>query len=595
MEEITQESIDFLNITSVTEGLEALRYLEGQLVKLGSRIKLALLDFRDWLTNRYRNQLRNGILELMDVFRVDSWEDFSRAAQLFGRDLAAALSDSNLALSGLKNAVVQAVAPIAQLLLPVAQTAIAFLTQLAQVIGSVVGLLITGTDKSADYAGGLKSVGGASKALKRSLAGFDQINRLGGKNGVASGFAGLQAMSGNWKDISAKMQELFKPLRELDLSAAVAAMERLKKALEPVKRELFAGLEWAWNNLFMPLAEWTVTQLLPTFLDTLTVLMQQLARVIEELRPDFQWLWQECLQPLAQWKGDQLIGYLEGIQQQLGRTSDWLGLNQGPVDKFIDSMRNIIQAAGELAQKALELGKNSGSAGELMGHFRDGILGLFNPFKEASGMFSLITGAVQALGQAFTGVKNAATGAKGAMDQVTQNGWNDLKTNLIDPAYTGVRQSMNRIIDLANTMLRSTATGVNFLGKALNSFSFTVPNWVPGIGGRGFSFSIKPVTAPQIPYLAKGAVLPANRPFMAVVGDQKHGTNIEAPLVVIEQAVAGVMEDYAQANLAGHQATVGVLQELLSAVLGIRIGEELLCDAAARYDRKMAVVRGGYV
>ena len=61
------------------------------------------------------------------------------------------------------------------------------------------------------------------------------------------------------------------------------------------------------------------------------------------------------------------------------------------------------------------------------------------------------------------------------------------------------------------------------------------------------------------------------------------------------RAVAGVMEDYAAANLAGHQATVGVLQELLSAVLGIRIGEDLLCDAAARYNGKMAVVRGGYV
>lgn len=42
-------------------------------------------------------------------------------------------------------------------------------------------------------------------------------------------------------------------------------------------------------------------------------------------------------------------------------------------------------------------------------------------------------------------------------------------------------------------------------------------------------------TAP-IPKLATGAVIPANKEFLAVLGDQKHGTNIEAPLEMIEQA-----------------------------------------------------------
>ena len=40
----------------------------------------------------------------------------------------------------------------------------------------------------------------------------------------------------------------------------------------------------------------------------------------------------------------------------------------------------------------------------------------------------------------------------------------------------------------------------------------------------------------EIPKLATGAVLPANREFLAVLGDQKHGTNVEAPLDTIRQA-----------------------------------------------------------
>ena len=39
-----------------------------------------------------------------------------------------------------------------------------------------------------------------------------------------------------------------------------------------------------------------------------------------------------------------------------------------------------------------------------------------------------------------------------------------------------------------------------------------------------------------IPKLATGAVIPANKEFLAVLGDQKHGTNIEAPLEMIKQA-----------------------------------------------------------
>lgn len=47
----------------------------------------------------------------------------------------------------------------------------------------------------------------------------------------------------------------------------------------------------------------------------------------------------------------------------------------------------------------------------------------------------------------------------------------------------------------------------------------------------------------MIPALARGAVLPANKPFLALVGDQSSGTNVEAPLSTIKQAVREVLEE----------------------------------------------------
>ena len=50
-----------------------------------------------------------------------------------------------------------------------------------------------------------------------------------------------------------------------------------------------------------------------------------------------------------------------------------------------------------------------------------------------------------------------------------------------------------------------------------------------------------PAKPPLIPKLAQGAVLPPNRPFLAMVGDQRSGTNVEAPLSTIEEAVENVL------------------------------------------------------
>ena len=96
----------------------------------------------------------------------------------------------------------------------------------------------------------------------------------------------------------------------------------------------------------------------------------------------------------------------------------------------------------------------------------------------------------------------------------------------------------------------------------------------------------------SVPYLASGAVIPPNAPFMAVLGDQRHGTNIEAPLSTIQQAVALAMEDQIASNTAGHEATVAVLREILQTVMGISLGDEVIGAAAERYSRRMAMMKG---
>lgn len=103
------------------------------------------------------------------------------------------------------------------------------------------------------------------------------------------------------------------------------------------------------------------------------------------------------------------------------------------------------------------------------------------------------------------------------------------------------------------------------------------------------------VSTYALPHLASGAVIPPNAPFMAVLGDQRHGTNIEAPLSTIQEAVAAVMGDYEGNMMAGFEATVNALGSLLEAVQNIEVGDTTIGAAASRYNRKMNIMNGGAV
>lgn len=151
-----------------------------------------------------------------------------------------------------------------------------------------------------------------------------------------------------------------------------------------------------------------------------------------------------------------------------------------------------------------------------------------------------------------------------------------------------MKQVANSTIDVYNGLLSGITRGYNEMIAGLNRQRSALSL------ATGKAVTVIPnVPTPRIPQLATGAVLPANRPFMAVVGDQRHGTNVEAPLTTIQEAVAVVMEDQTAAIMAGFEASVQVQKAILEAVLGISIGDDVIGQASQRYMQKMAIMRGG--
>lgn len=133
--------------------------------------------------------------------------------------------------------------------------------------------------------------------------------------------------------------------------------------------------------------------------------------------------------------------------------------------------------------------------------------------------------------------------------QGLQSAWSSAWTalgNTVKKIWDGIvgtiKTAVNSVISLVNGMISAVVGGVNAVIGVLNGFSFDVPEFAQGaLGTAKIGFNIDPITAPQIPYLAQGAVIPANHEFLAVLGDQTNGTNVEAPLETIQEALAEVL------------------------------------------------------
>lgn len=113
-------------------------------------------------------------------------------------------------------------------------------------------------------------------------------------------------------------------------------------------------------------------------------------------------------------------------------------------------------------------------------------------------------------------------------------------SDIWDSLTEKAKEKINILIYIINMMISSVTDGFNSVIESLNSFDIKMPEWLKytqysAFAGKTLQFNIPKVTAQKIPYLATGAVIPPNAPFMAMLGDQRNGRNLEAPEGLIRQ------------------------------------------------------------
>lgn len=513
-------------------------------------------------------------------------------------DLEKALLALRVRLGKLKAEINAALAPLGAVFVPMVNQAVGAATRLVKSVGKVIRTLLGYGAVARSTAKAQKALASANEKTERSLMGFDEVNRLDGVSGKVTQTTApseiemeLDKLSIPLQILVEKIRSIIAPLREIDFTPAVEAFGRLKTAIASIGRTLFTDLEWAWHTLLVPLSKWSVESFLPAFLDAIGAALRVLNSVVVALKPAAEWLLENFLRPLAQWTGERLLAALGWLTEKLKGISGWISENQELVQKIALATAAIALINGVL-----------GNFNNLSSTAISAATGFGNTTGWLANPVSLVGTAVKALCTVllllignWDGVKSAAVAVWSTIQSVWSGAAEWFRQKVLTPLSNGFKGMVNGIIGFFNGLISGVVTAVNSIVGAVNKLHFTVPNWVPGLGGKQLGFQLKPVSAPQIPYLARGAVLPANKPFMAVVGDQHHGTNVEAPLATIQEAVALVMGDQTAAILAGFETSVGVQREILEAVLGIQIGDDLIGNAVARYQRKMAVVNGGLI
>ena len=233
--------------------------------------------------------------------------------------------------------------------------------------------------------------------------------------------------------------------------------------------------------------------------------------IFDHIGETVDWLWDKHLKDL--W--DRLQKFITTV------TEDFLILwNQllYPIYKYLQdtvypAVKDIVDGIGDII-------------GTLVAHISDMIK---NTMRMLGGLLDFITGVFTGnWDKAWQGIKDMFGGW-----------WNNI--------YDTFKTVINLVIDGLNILWRAiyrTFSGIaNGIGKAVG--------WIGSVMGKDWEFSM-PKYPPTIPKLARGAVIPANKPFLAQLGDQNNGRNLEAPESLLRDI-------YAE----GNAETNALLQQLI--------------------------------
>lgn len=462
--------------------------------------------------------------------------------------------EASAAMAQLKGALLTLAQPLVQVLVPaftlLVRVIAAVVTQIARLVAAISGKSLSSAAASAKALNAqtkaLKGTGKAAKDAGKSLASFDEINQLSSSSSGGGGGASADSIAPD-----------FSFMDEVD--------GRLKKIADAV---LLIGVG---------LAAWKLSSVLPGMLGTVAGKLAGIALTVGGLILLWDGLsdawnngvdWANLIEIL----GGAATAAL-GLYLTFGKLGAGIGLIVAGAAMVVTAFRDIDQNGLNLKNTLLMIA---------------GIVSTGLGFWFLTGnVFPLVVAGIAAILFAITTLAGNGEQLIGNLKQ-TFSGlvtFLDGLINLdIEKMLSGLKGmvsgALNTVLTIVGSVINLIIRGLNWLIEKINSISISIPSWVPEIGGMSWGPNIPLVKEWQIPQLAQGAVIPPNREFLAVLGDQRSGTNIETPLATMVQAFKQALAESgysgsSEAYLVLDRDVVGRVVYRLNKAEGNRIGVNL--------------------
>lgn len=427
--------------------------------------------------------------------------------------------EASAAFARLKGALLTLAQPLVNVIVPAFTTLANILTRVISLIAQAMSALFgTTIEQSAEAAENLynetealEGVGDAAKKAGKSMASFDEINQLSGGATGGAGGGGTSAST---------IQPDFSFLDSLN--------DRLDQIAKAV---LLIGAGFAL---------WKIGSALPGMLGDILTKVGGLAVAVG----GFILLWNgltDAWENGVDWGNvaEMIAGAaaaVTGLYLAFGKMGAGIGLVISGIAMFITGIQDMMKNGMNLENLLLTI------AGILSAGIGISIMtGSWIPLLIA-GIASILLAIVNLAGEGdmlIQGLKDVFGGLIDFVVGVFTGDWTRAWNGVVK-IFKGI---WNTILSIVGSVVNLIIDGINWLISKLNTIQFSIPDWVPGIGGKSYGINISPVEKWEIPYLAQGAVIPPNREFLAVLGDQKQGTNIETPLSTMVQAFKTALSD----------------------------------------------------
>lgn len=338
----------------------------------------------------------------------------------------------------------------------------------------------------------------------------------------------------------------------LDFYPLLESISNLTSTFAPIIEAIGNVLDWIYKNIVLPMLKWVIEVGLPTVIN----LVSKVATFLADHQSIVEAFGAALIGAFAAAKiaglASRVIKSVSGIAMA-AKGLIALMTGTGGIMGGIKAIATAIGPGGVFVlavSAAIAIGvllyKNWDKIKEMAGKVWDWISNKTRRFVEDIGKklrglatkMTTIWGNIKASAhQKWNAIWSTVSGFAERIKNAIVDKFTSAKNTVVN-VFNGMRDAIRSVLNNIISVVNGAISKVNGVISAVESaFSFGPWKVPTPFGSKTIGFKATFPRVPTVPYLAKGAVIPPRSEFLAVLGDQKQGNNIETPEALLRKIV----------------------------------------------------------